>query len=144
MADNLSKETRSYNMSRIRSKDTRPEMQVRKFLFSQGFRYRLHSLKLPGNPDLVLKKYKCVIFVHGCFWHGHHNCRYSVAPKSNQNYWTSKIERNKNRDVKIKEAIRELGWNIITVWECELKPKVRNNTFEKLQVKLYILNGLQG
>lgn len=138
MTDNLSKETRSYNMSRIRSKDTKPEMLVRKFLFSQGFRYRLYTNRLPGNPDIVLPKYKCVIFVHGCFWHAH-DCRYSVPPKSNQHYWIPKIERNKNRDLHTAAAIRDLNWTVITIWECELKPKVRNTALEKLKLKLHAL-----
>jgi DNA mismatch endonuclease (patch repair protein) len=136
MADNLSKETRSFNMSRIRSKDTKPELLVRKFLFSQGFRYRLHSSRIPGSPDIVLSKQKVVVFVHGCFWHGHSGCRHSVMPKSNQDYWIPKIERTKVRDLNSSAVIRELGWDILIIWECELKPKVVDDTLIRLLTRL--------
>jgi DNA mismatch endonuclease (patch repair protein) len=119
-------------MSRIRSKNTKPELIVRKFLFSNGYRYRLHSSKIPGNPDIVLPRYKAVIFVHGCFWHGHQECRYSVSPKSNQDYWVPKINRNKQRDLCSSVRIRDLGWQVITIWECELKPKTISTTFDSL------------
>jgi DNA mismatch endonuclease (patch repair protein) len=121
MTDVHSKETRSFNMSRIRSKNTKPEIAVRKFLFSKGFRYRLHDKKLPGKPDIVLPKYKTIIFIHGCFWHGHEACKYYVIPKTNTDWWVNKINTNSNNDRRAEEALLTKGWNIITIWECELK-----------------------
>lgn len=122
MADVHSKKVRSYNMSRIKAKDTKPEMLVRSFLHRNGFRYSLHNKTLPGKPDIVLKKYKTVIFVHGCFWHGHKNCKYFVVPKTRTKWWTNKINRNKANDEKAVKALRKDGWKVITVWECKLKP----------------------
>lgn len=120
MADNHTKEQRSYNMSRIRSKNNAPEEKVRKFLFSKGFRYKKNDKKLPGCPDIVLPKYKTVIFVNGCFWHKH-NCKRFVWPASNEEYWKNKILRNVERDeLNIKE-LKELGWKVLVIWECELK-----------------------
>lgn len=120
MADNHTKEQRSYNMSRIRSKNNAPEEKVRKFLFSKGFRYRKNDKNLPGCPDIVLPKYKTIIFVNGCFWHKH-NCKRFVWPSSNEEYWKKKILRNVERDeINIKE-LKELGWKVLVVWECELK-----------------------
>src|SRR5690606_38314620 len=98
MTDVHDKETRSYNMSQIRAKDTKPEMLVRKFLFSKGFRFRIHDKKLPGKPDIVLRKFQTVIFIHGCFWHGHDECSYYVVPKSNTDFWVQKIKGNKEKD----------------------------------------------
>lgn len=121
MPDVHSKVTRSYNMSRIRSKNTKPELLVRKFLFNQGYRYRLHAKKLPGKPDIVLPKYKTVIFVHGCFWHGHTECRYFVVPKTRTEWWLNKIFTNKNNDSKSEIALKESGWKVINLWECEIK-----------------------
>lgn len=121
MADVHSKETRSYNMSRIRSKDTKPEMLVRKFLHKNGFRYRLHVKDMPGKPDIVLPKYKTVIFIHGCFWHGHEGCKYYVVPKTRTEWWLDKINCNINNDTKAEETLKGIGWHIITIWECELK-----------------------
>ncbi|MDB5129806.1 very short patch repair endonuclease [Mucilaginibacter sp.] len=121
MADVHSKATRSFNMSRIRSTNTKPEMRVRKFLFSTGFRYRLHQKKLPGKPDIVLPKYKTVIFIHGCFWHGHDGCRYFVIPKTRTEWWLEKINRNKSNDQKSENALKDMGWNVIHIWECEIK-----------------------
>lgn len=132
MTDVHSKETRSYNMSRIRSKDTKPELLVRKYLFSKGFRYRLHEKELPGKPDLVLKKYKTAIFIHGCFWHSHQNCKYAVMPKSNLEYWQNKISKNQSRDNLNENQLTELGWKIITIWECELKKSL----FEKTMISV--------
>ncbi|WP_426672033.1 very short patch repair endonuclease [Mucilaginibacter sp. McL0603] len=123
MADVHSKETRSFNMSRIRSKDTKPEMLVRKFLFSQGFRYKLHDKSLPGKPDIVLPKYKTVILIHGCFWHGHEGCKYYVVPKTRTVWWTDKIRRNSVNDLKSFYGLQALGWKVITIWECKLKTK---------------------
>lgn len=123
MADVHSKETRSYNMSRIRSKDTKPEMLVRKFLHKNGFRYRLHVKDLPGKPDIVLPKYKTVIFVHGCFWHGHEGCRYYVVPKTRTEWWVNKIEKNRHNDSNAEGKLLSKGWHILNIWECEIKPK---------------------
>ena len=114
-----SEKIRSYNMSRIKGKNTKPEETVRKFLFSKGIRYRKNVKNLPGKPDIVLKKYKTVVFVNGCFWHGHEKCRYFVMPKSNTDFWNEKILRNINRDNKTYETLMNSGWNVITVWECE-------------------------
>ncbi|WP_186564810.1 very short patch repair endonuclease [Lawsonibacter celer] len=125
MADNHSKEVRSRNMSRIRSTDNKPEEIVRKFLFSQGFRYRKNDKKLPGKPDIVLPKYRTVIFVNGCFWHKH-DCPRFVWPSSNQDYWRPKILGNVERDKKNVGQLRSQGWNVIVVWECELKKAVRD------------------
>lgn len=108
-------------MSRIKGKNTKPELQVRKFLFSKGFRYRLHDKKLPGKPDIVLPKFKTVIFVHGCFWHGHDGCSYFVIPKTRTDWWLTKIKRNKELDKANIEKLKNLGWNVINVFECELK-----------------------
>ncbi|MCX6317577.1 MAG: DNA mismatch endonuclease Vsr [Bacteroidetes bacterium] len=123
MADVHSKKVRSYNMSRIRSTDTKPEMVVRKFLHAQGFRYRLHVKNMPGKPDIVLPKYKTVIFIHGCFWHGHTNCNYFKIPKTRTEWWLNKINTNKANDAKAIKALRKNGWKVITVWECALKPQ---------------------
>jgi len=109
-------------MSRIRSTNTKPEMLVRKFLFAHGYRYKLHDKTLPGKPDMVLPKHRTVIFVHGCFWHGHHNCKYYVVPKTNTEWWLNKINTNTANDTKAVKALRKDGWKIITLWECELKP----------------------
>ncbi|WP_326907108.1 very short patch repair endonuclease [Sedimentibacter sp. MB31-C6] len=119
--DNHSKEVRSYNMSQIKSKNSKPEEAVRKYLFSKGFRYRKNVNTLPGSPDIVLAKYKTVVFVNGCFWHMHEGCPKFVWPKSNKEYWTKKILRNKARDEENKEALERLGWKVLIVWECELK-----------------------
>lgn len=126
-----SKQIRSYNMSRIRSKDSKPESMVRHFLFLKGFRYRKNVKKLPGCPDIVLKKYKTVIFVNGCFWHMH-NCKYFVMPKSNEDFWRTKIERNKQRDVENLEKLKSIGWRTIVIWECQLKKDFQNYTLDNL------------
>lgn len=131
MADTHSKETRSYNMSRIRSTNTTPEIWVRKFIHKHGLRFRLHVKTLPGKPDIVLPKFKTVIFVHGCFWHGHKDCKYFVLPKSNRDYWLPKIERNIRRDLENEEELKAGGWRIITIWECELKEN-GNSTLQQL------------
>ena len=115
------KETRSYNMSCIKGKGTKPEEIVRKYLFSQGFRYRKNDKRLPGTPDIVLPKYRTVIFVNGCFWHGHKGCRYFVWPKNNAEFWKNKIESNISRDRKKAETLKDQGWKVIVVWECDLK-----------------------
>jgi DNA mismatch endonuclease, patch repair protein len=132
MADVHSKKVRSYNMSRIRSKDTRPEILVRKFLHSKGFRFKLHDKTLPGKPDIVLPKYKTVIFVHGCFWHGHKGCKYFVVPKTKTEWWLEKINSNILRDKKAYLLLKKAGWKIINIWECKLKPQKLQRTFISL------------
>lgn len=132
MADVHEPEIRSYNMSRIKGKDTKPEILVRKFLFSNGFRYRLHDKKLPGKPDLVLPKHKTVIQVHGCFWHGHKGCKYFVIPKTRTKWWKEKIERNIERDQIAEKELKSEGWKVIVVWECELKLGKRERTLASL------------
>ena len=139
MADIRSKESRSYNMSRITGRNTKPEEMVRKYLFSKGFRYRKNDKKLPGSPDVVLPKYRTVIFVNGCFWHGHEGCKYFVWPENNAEFWRNKIETNISRDERKKSKLEEMGWNVIVVWECELRPKERQKTLEKLEKELYRL-----
>lgn len=124
--------TRSYNMSRIKGKNTKPEETVRKYLFSQGFRYRKNDKRLPGKPDIVLPKYKTVIFVNGCFWHKHEGCKYFVWPKNNAEFWKEKIESNIVRDKKQYDELQNAGWHVIIVWECELKKKQRMDTLEHL------------
>jgi len=121
MVDTLTPEKRSWNMSRIRSTNTKPEKIVRSLLHQMGYRFRLHRKDLPGKPDIVLPKYKTVILVHGCFWHHHKNCKRSNWPKSNQDYWIPKIERNIERDKENKRLLKENGWKVVVVWECEVK-----------------------
>jgi len=136
MADVHDKKTRSFNMSRIRSKDTKPEILVRKFLFGKGFRYKLHDKSLPGKPDLVFPKYKTVILIHGCFWHGHEGCKYFVLPKTRTKWWIEKINRNRQLDAEHNKELRKLGWKIITVFECKLKLKSRERTLNRLATRL--------
>ena len=123
-------------MSRIRSKDTKPEMLVRRFLHSQGFRYRLHVKDLPGKPDIVLPKYKTVIFIHGCFWHGHEGCKYYVVPKTRTEWWLDKIHKNNLNDSKAEEELKLLGWRIIKIWECGLKKTMISDTLDKMLIDL--------
>lgn len=132
MADVHDKVTRSYNMSRIRSRNTKPEMIVRKFLFSKGFRYRLHNKTLPGTPDMVFPKYKTVIFIHGCFWHGHWGCKHFVIPQTREEWWLAKIDRTRELDEMNLKKLTELGWNVIAIFECELKIEKREETFYSL------------
>jgi len=132
MTDVHDKLTRSYNMSQIKGKDTKPEILVRKFLFSKGFRFKLHDKKLPGKPDIVLPMYKTVIFVHGCFWHGHKNCKYFRLPKTRTEWWLNKINGNIANDVKSRNVLSGSGWKIITIWECDLKPLKGSKTLDKL------------
>ena len=126
------KKTRSYNMSCIKGKNTKPEEIVRKYLFSQGFRYRKNDKRLPGTPDIVLPKYKTVIFVNGCFWHGHQGCRYFVVPKTNTEFWMNKIDTNRIRDQKKMSELETMGWKVIVIWECELKPGKQDDTLGKI------------
>jgi len=120
MTDFLTKAQRSERMSRIRGRDTKPELVLRRLLHAQGFRYRLHNTSLPGKPDLVLAKYKAVVFVHGCFWHRHQGCNIATTPKSNVQFWTSKFENNVARDRRNVQALEGLGWRVFVVWECDL------------------------
>ena len=136
MTDRLTKEQRHRNMSAVRSKNTKPELLVRKYLFSRGFRYRLNHPRLPGHPDIVLKKYRTVIFVNGCFWHGHDGCKYSVLPKTNTEFWENKIQRNKERHIREQKELAAMGWHCITIWECQLKPVIREQTLESLAYTL--------
>lgn len=136
MTDSHSREIRSFNMSRIKAKNTKPELLVRKRLFSMGFRYRLHDKRLPGKPDIYLPKYNTVILINGCFWHRHENCKYATIPKSNENYWNSKIEKNMLRDKKVREELENLGLRVIEIWECELKPSKLDQTITELVGRL--------
>ncbi len=120
MVDFLSPKERSVRMSRIRGKDTKPELSLRKVLHGLGFRYRLHVADLPGKPDLVFPRYKTVVFVHGCFWHRHPGCKIATTPKTNTEFWIEKFEKNKERDVRARKALEEAGWSTLVVWECEL------------------------
>jgi DNA mismatch endonuclease, patch repair protein len=136
MADVHDKATRSYNMSQIKGKNTKPEMLVRKFLHANGFRYKLHDKSLPGKPDIVLPKYKTVILVHGCFWHGHQHCKYYVVPKSRTDWWLEKINKNITNDIKAEKALIEKRWKVIKIWECELKPDKIDQTLANLPGKI--------
>ncbi len=132
MTDVHGKATRSYNMSRIRCRNTKPEMIVRKYLFSKGFRYRLHDKALPGKPDMVFPKYRTVLFVNGCFWHGHEGCKYFVIPDTRSEWWTEKINRTKELDRQNYNELKRLGWKIITIFECELRPISKEMTLNSL------------
>lgn len=132
MADVHDRKTRSYNMSRIKGKDTKPEILVRKYLFERGLRFRLHVRTLPGKPDIVLPKYKSVVFVHGCFWHGHEGCRYFVIPKTRSNWWIDKIHQNRDRDIRNCSKVKEQGWKVFSIFTCELKKDKYSDTLEKL------------
>ncbi len=143
MADRMTKEQRHRCMSRIKGRDTKPEMLVRRYLHSRGYRYRVNVRRLPGTPDIVLRKYKTAIFINGCFWHGHEGCRYYVPPKSNSQFWQQKIERNKQRDIEKRIQLRLLGWHTIIIWGCELMPKQRYTTLQALEQtlnKIFLLN----
>ena len=135
--DNHDKKTRSYNMSMIRSKSTKPEELVRKYLFSHGFRYRKNVRTLPGSPDIVLPKYKTVIFLNGCFWHKH-DCPRFVLPKSNTEYWNKKIENNVKRDTDNTALLKQAGWKVIVVWECELKKDIAADTLDSLVKRIRV------
>ena len=135
MSDHLTAEKRSCNMSHIRSKDSKPETLVRKYLFSKGFRYRKNVKKLPGCPDIVMPKYQTVIFVNGCFWHKH-DCPRFVWPSSNIEYWRPKILGNVERDKKNYLELQSLGWNVLIIWECELKEKTIDDTMCRIENQL--------
>lgn len=134
--DTLSKDQRHKNMAAIHSANTKPEMIVRKYLFAHGFRYRLNHPRLPGRPDIVLRKYRTCIFVNGCFWHGHEGCKYFVIPKSNTEFWENKINRNIQRDKRVQQKLAQMGWHCMTIWECELKPAKREQTLTSLAYTL--------
>ncbi|MFD1255834.1 very short patch repair endonuclease [Mucilaginibacter terrae] len=137
MADIFSSIRRSEIMSSIKGKNTKPELRVRKVLHRLGFRFRLHDKRLPGTPDIVLKKYKTVIFVNGCFWHGHTECRRGVSmPKSRTEFWQNKISNNRERDVKKIEELKKIGWKVISVFECELKSRNIENTINTIHHSL--------
>ena len=136
MSDHLTIEQRHKNMAAVKSKDTKPEMVVRKYLWSRGFRYRVNNPRLPGHPDIVLRKYHTCIFVNGCFWHGHEGCKYFRMPKTNTEFWERKISRNRERDREEQKQLARMGWHCITVWECELKGERREKTFESLEYTL--------
>ena len=134
--DNRSKEVRSKNMSRIPSKNTKPEDTVRKFLFKEGFRYRKNDASLPGKPDIVLPKYKTVVFVNGCFWHAHEGCKWFVPPKSNTEFWEKKFSYNIERDRNNYKKLEEMGWQVLIVWECEIRHGDANETLRFLIKKI--------
>ena len=142
MADVHTSQVRSYNMSRIRSKNTKPELIVRKDLFSLGYHYRLNVAKLPGKPDIVIGKYKIAIFINGCFWHGHEGHPCFVLPKTKTEWWQNKIKRTQKRDLQHIKDLKQKHWNVITIWECQLKPKKKEQTLFQLSVIIsqYILD----
>lgn len=121
MTDRISKERRSWNMGRIRNKDTSPELRVRSILHREGYRFRLQNKNLPGKPDIVLPRFKTVVFVHGCFWHRHAGCSDATVPKTRTEFWVGKFETNIRRDSRAVQQLQDLGWRVIVVWECELK-----------------------
>ena len=132
MADVHTIEQRHKNMAAIRAKDTKPEIIVRKYLWSHGFRYRLNHPRLPGKPDIVLRKYRTCIFVNGCFWHKHEGCKYFVIPKTRTEFWLNKVNRNQERDIEVKKKLASMGWHSITIWECELKSNKKDATLQSL------------
>lgn len=137
--DTISKEQRSRTMSKIHSKNTKPEMLVRRYLYAHGFRYRLNVRALPGSPDIVLAKYRTAIFIHGCFWHSH-SCLKGRLPQSNVEFWTNKLNRNHERDIAVREQLTKLGWKTLVVWECQLKPAVREQTLKEVEAILNKIN----
>lgn len=136
MADNNFEKQRHYIMSRIRSTNTKPEIKLRKALFEKGFRYRVNVKTLPGKPDIVLPKYRTVIFVNGCFWHGHGGCKHYTVPATNIEFWVEKVRRNKERDEVDVQRLESLSWSVVTIWECELKSKVFQDTITKVEAAL--------
>lgn len=140
MADIHDKKTRSFNMSQVKSKNTRPELVVRSFLHQNGFRYKLHDKTKPGCPDIVLPKFNTAIFVNGCFWHGHEKCRSAKLPKTNIEWWRNKINRNISNDATKIKSLTQLGWRVITVWGCTLKPTCSPITLNRLKETLLNIN----
>lgn len=137
MTDRITPEHRSWNMSRIKGKDTKIEVKVRSWLFSKGFRFRKNDRRFPGTPDIVLPKYKTVIFINGCFWHRHEGCRYATTPKTRTEFWQEKFDRNVANDRKHKEELETMGWRVITLWECELKKNSFEDTMNRLEQQLH-------
>ena len=137
--DSISSQQRHANMAAIHGKNTKPEMVVRRYLWGHGFRYRLNHPRLPGKPDIVMRKYRTCIFVNGCFRHGHEDCRHYTVPKTNTEFWHKKIQRNQERDREVQQKLAFMGWHSITIWECQLKPKVREKTLQSLT---YTLNSI--
>ena len=127
---------RHKNMAAVRSKNTKPEILVRRYLWRQGYRFRLNDPRLPGHPDIVLRKYRTCVFVNGCFWHGHESCKYSKLPATHTDFWLQKITRNKERDREEQQQLANMGWHVIVVWECELKKEKREQTLESLAFTL--------
>ena len=136
MAEIHTSQQRHTNMVAIHGKDTKPEVVVRKWLWAHGYRYRLNHPRLPGKPDIVMRKYRTCIFVNGCFWHGHEGCKYYTVPKTNTEFWVNKVKRNKERDNKVQHQLASMGWHSITIWECELKAAKRESTLESLAFTL--------
>lgn len=132
MPDKMTPQQRHHCMQQIRSRDTRPEWVVRRFLHAHGFRYRLQVKRLPGKPDIVMRRLGVCIFINGCFWHGHEGCRYFVIPKTRTEWWTEKFRRNQERDTRVRHELEALGWRVITIWECELRPSQREATLQRL------------
>lgn len=132
MTDRISPEHRSWNMSRIKGKDTKIEVQVRSWLFSKGFRFRKNDKRYPGKPDIVLPKYKTAIFINGCFWHRHEGCKYATTPKTRTEFWLEKFKRNVANDKRHVQQLEELGWKVITVWECQLKKQTFEDSMERI------------
>ena len=128
----MTPEQRHKNMAAIRASSTKPEIIVRKYLWGHGFRYRLNHKRLPGKPDIVLRKYRTCIFVNGCFWHKHEGCKYFVIPKTRTEFWLNKVNRNQERDIEVKKKLASMGWHSITIWECELKPNKKDATLQSL------------
>lgn len=135
MSDKLTPEKRSWNMSRIKGKDTKIEVEVRKYLFSKGYRFRKNDKRYPGKPDIVLPKYHVAIFVHGCFWHRHEGCKDATTPKTRTEFWLEKFDKNVKNDQIKQEKLRELGWKVIVIWECELKRNFQE-TMDKVEKEL--------
>ena len=135
MSDKLTPEKRSWNMSRIKGKDTKIEVEVRKYLFSKGYHFRKNDKRYPGKPDIVLPKYHVAIFVHGCFWHRHEGCKDATTPKTRTEFWLEKFDKNVKNDQIKQEKLRELGWKVIVIWECELKRSFQE-TMDKVEKEL--------
>lgn len=138
MTDRVSSEKRSWNMSRIRGNDTKIEVQVRSWLFSRGFRFRKNDRRYPGIPDIVLPKYRTVIFINGCFWHHHEGCKYATTPKSNTAFWLEKFEKNRKNDELHQRQLENMGWKVVTIWECQLRKNIFEETMQSLQETILI------
>ena len=133
MTDRITPEKRSWNMSRIKGKDTKIEVEVRSWLFSRGFRFRKNDKRYPGKPDIVLPKYKTVIFINGCFWHRHAGCKYATTPKTRTEFWLEKFERNVRNDELHRQQLKDMGWKVITIWECQLKKTEFGETMDAIE-----------